>query len=324
MTSDLGGERDEEPPMGGWDSPLWRGVKEASGSEQWKGGQGYDRFPDWMARKVTAIVKAVNERRRFLQKRSAARKIQAAWKSHRTIRDLSQPAKDPDEAARKIQAAYRCHMRKRKYEALANTAKRIGMMDPSHFLRSVCPEEAPYAEAGAGVHVRLRLLGGTFPPSLVYRVYTHRPVSDVNALCPRDYATERGFLGAGHEYERVENNPWRFLQTGKEALHDGNVGNVTSKELTERYTFKLPNERRAKKQRRRQWRRIKWMAQLYSSSATGNEHDMSDEGDDDGEEASHLARWTTLLDPGAYEDAWLSLATSLGSESLAPTDILAA
>lgn len=46
------------------------------------------------------------------------------------------------------------------------------------------------AARGAGVHVRFRLGGACFPPLLLYRIFTHRPVADVGAFAPRDYSTD--------------------------------------------------------------------------------------------------------------------------------------
>jgi hypothetical protein len=37
------------------------------------------------------------------------------------------------------------------------------------------------------MHVRFRLGGATFPPLIFYKIYTHRPVTDMCAFSPRDY-----------------------------------------------------------------------------------------------------------------------------------------
>ncbi|CAN0319629.1 unnamed protein product, partial [Phaeothamnion confervicola] len=39
-------------------------------------------------------------------------------------------------------------------------------------------------------HVRFRLAGSTFPPQICYKLYTHRPVSDIGAFAPRNYADQ--------------------------------------------------------------------------------------------------------------------------------------
>jgi hypothetical protein len=41
------------------------------------------------------------------------------------------------------------------------------------------------------VHVRFRLGGSIFPPKVYFKIFTHRPLCDVNAFAPRDYCNER-------------------------------------------------------------------------------------------------------------------------------------
>ena len=59
--------------------------------------------------------------------------------------------------------------------------------DPAVLLRAVNPREANMSDAACGVHVRFRLGGATFPPLIFYKIYTHRPVTDMCAFSPRDY-----------------------------------------------------------------------------------------------------------------------------------------
>lgn len=42
-----------------------------------------------------------------------------------------------------------------------------------------------------GTHVRFRLGGFSFPPSIYFKIYTHRPLCDINSFAPRDYSKER-------------------------------------------------------------------------------------------------------------------------------------
>jgi hypothetical protein len=62
--------------------------------------------------------------------------------------------------------------------------------DPKELLRSINPREASLVDAASGLHVRLRLGGSTFPPLIFYKIFTHRPVTDICAFCPRNYAKE--------------------------------------------------------------------------------------------------------------------------------------
>lgn len=63
--------------------------------------------------------------------------------------------------------------------------------DPRELLKSINPREAQLADAAAGIHLRFRLGGTLFPPLIFYKIYTHRPVTDICSFCPRDYVNER-------------------------------------------------------------------------------------------------------------------------------------
>ena len=53
-------------------------------------------------------------------------------------------------------------------------------------------QEAELAkDAALGVHIRLRLGGVQFPPNIYYKIFTTRPVADLGAFAPRDYALQR-------------------------------------------------------------------------------------------------------------------------------------
>ncbi len=99
--------------------------------------------------------------------------------------------------------------------------------DPAVLLKSINPLEANYADAACGLHVRFRLGGARFPPLIYYKVFTHRPVTDMCSFSPKDYiaaaaaklkpkerhnkpknGVERTEDMSGW-YKRVENNGWR-------------------------------------------------------------------------------------------------------------------
>lgn len=75
--------------------------------------------------------------------------------------------------------------------------------DPRSLLRAINPSEAHGIDRATQVHVRFRLGGATFPPSLYYKVFLHGSLCDICAFAPRDYANN------GEWYRRVENNHWR-------------------------------------------------------------------------------------------------------------------
>lgn len=62
---------------------------------------------------------------------------------------------------------------------------------PYDLMRSIIPNEASLLDRAAGVHVRFRLGGIVFPPKIYFKIYTHRPLCDVNAFAPRNYCEEK-------------------------------------------------------------------------------------------------------------------------------------
>ncbi len=62
---------------------------------------------------------------------------------------------------------------------------------PRDLLKSINPREAALFDGATGLHVRFRLGGAAFPPMLFYKIFTHRPISDVCAYCPRDYTKDQ-------------------------------------------------------------------------------------------------------------------------------------
>ena len=61
---------------------------------------------------------------------------------------------------------------------------------PAELLRCINFREAQLCDSAAGMHVRFRLGGTTFPPLVFYKIYTHVSVTDINSFCPRDYVRE--------------------------------------------------------------------------------------------------------------------------------------
>ncbi|GBF92143.1 hypothetical protein Rsub_04490 [Raphidocelis subcapitata] len=93
-------------------------------------------------------------------------------------------------AARAIQDAWRARRNRAAFARLRGLLALASAADPRAVLRAVNPREAALLDAAAGAHVRFRLGGGSFPPAVMYKIYTHRPVADINAFAPRDYASE--------------------------------------------------------------------------------------------------------------------------------------
>ena len=132
-----------------------------------------------------------------------------------------------DAAARRISRAWRRYLLRRAFLVARDRIARAERRDPVAVIRAVNPAESVLADAAAGVLVRFRLGGEEFPPTVYYRIHTSRPVADVCALAPRDYAAARARAAKrasrrcasrtgtpspepiGREYEREDGNDWR-------------------------------------------------------------------------------------------------------------------
>jgi len=95
-----------------------------------------------------------------------------------------------EEAAYVIQKAWQSFRNVRIYKYYRDLIQFRERGDPKELLRSINPREAQLADAASGIHVGFRLGGTVFPPLVFYKIYTHRPVTDICAFCPRDYANE--------------------------------------------------------------------------------------------------------------------------------------
>ena len=166
------------------------------------------------------------------------------------------------------------------------------MGDPVELLRTVIPSETNLFDRAAGVHVRFRLGGSTFPPLLLFKVYTHRPCCDVNSFAPRDYTVDRGLIRKDDSsrfsaaqsgtirvgtkyfetltstnctdisrwYQREERNSWRPI------VHQTVVNAVDAALLAQenRKAYHYSNvRRRSDLQKKRRHRRTEWFVKLY-------------------------------------------------------------
>lgn len=100
-------------------------------------------------------------------------------------------------------------------------------------LRFLNYRESTLVDPASGLHVRFRLGGEQFPPKLYYKIFTHRPVTDICTFCPRNYVKEYAKEREQDDskeyvfccvlcamfcrfsvdwYKRQECNPWREVQ----------------------------------------------------------------------------------------------------------------
>eukprot|EP00164_Ancoracysta_twista_P005510 GFYU01007560.1.p1 GENE.GFYU01007560.1~~GFYU01007560.1.p1 ORF type:complete len:524 (-),score=125.88 GFYU01007560.1:3-1574(-) len=222
--------------------------------------------------------------------------------------------------------------------------------DPALMLKCVNPGEANLAEKASGVHVRFRLGGEGFPPTIFYKIYTHSPVIDVNAFAPRHYYKtneKRGYKGAidplkqhnkGHGapveptdgwYTRFENNGWRPVSESMLA----DVGEIHQVKPVKFHYKKLM--RKEKLEQLRKEKQVQWMKKMYAEGRSQQISPHTDTSrsvsglkawndDDDALDEDALLNWTDTLDFDKYHQNWLSLATTGRSDNKPDLDNLEA
>lgn len=63
-------------------------------------------------------------------------------------------------------------------------------------LKCINPREASLIDAASRIHLRFRLGGCSFPPTILYKIFTHAPIADICSFGPRNYAAEQALAGA--------------------------------------------------------------------------------------------------------------------------------
>ncbi|GAQ80325.1 hypothetical protein KFL_000510260 [Klebsormidium nitens] len=249
-------------------------------------------------------------------------------------KDFSMPeSPGRDIAVKKLQRAWKSYWNRKVYRYFRDLIRFRERGDPALLLRSINPTEARYAEAAAGLHVRFRLGGDTFPPMVFYKIYTHRPVTDVCSFCPRDYAAlsqRRGKRQPGTRkqsggeeedwYLRWENNGWRPV--AERLLQP--VDPVTVRTAAVRRPFHYSKlKRREDLEQLARRKKLEWFQQMYKSGREASDFGTDDSGppgDDvsaaegDSEDCDLLS-WTTGLDFDTYQREWVTLATSSRQDS---------
>ena len=156
--------------------------------------------------------------------------------------------------------------------------------DPSLVLRSINPGEAALLQDIPGVHVKFRLGGSSFPPTVFYKIFVHGPMVDIGAFAPRDYVRCRK-LPRGQQinpnlkgsitldqvsqltaeeregwYQRVENNGWRPVS--EQILRENIVEEHEKKKYSMPFHFsKLKRQQQVRKQRKQ--RQLEWKKKLF-------------------------------------------------------------
>eukprot|EP00002_Diphylleia_rotans_P001153 TRINITY_DN10637_c0_g1_i1.p1 TRINITY_DN10637_c0_g1~~TRINITY_DN10637_c0_g1_i1.p1 ORF type:complete len:386 (+),score=46.70 TRINITY_DN10637_c0_g1_i1:72-1229(+) len=150
-------------------------------------------FKDWCASRIQSWWRMIVAKRhysymRFTVYTVAATDIQRLWRWHVRRRLYFQAQKEKTEnAAKVIQRAWRRYCNRQIYAYYRDLIAFRNRGDPRVMLRSINPLEAQLIDAAAGIHVRFRLGGKSFPPTIYYKIFIHNSIVDVNAFAPRDY-----------------------------------------------------------------------------------------------------------------------------------------
>uniref|UniRef100_A0A8C4WQQ4 Chromosome 11 open reading frame 65 n=1 Tax=Gopherus evgoodei TaxID=1825980 RepID=A0A8C4WQQ4_9SAUR len=182
-----------------------------------------------------------------------------------------------------------------------------------------------------------------YPPSIYYKIFTHRPIVDMCANSPRDYTkpTYKQLLPEAihgkiwkddHSgwYKRVENNGWRLLSIRFWRTIDP----VTDEDNTKKKEFHYSKLKRKQDiDQRRKRRKIEWMTKMYYAgslrvktedpttailiqrSAEGIVNAVEKGGTDNVMEweVDELLEWTNALNFEEYISQWKEIATSNSS-----------
>ncbi|XP_026036537.1 protein MFI isoform X2 [Astatotilapia calliptera] len=256
-------------------------------------------------------------------------------------------------AARIIQKTWRGYMASEVFRYFKELIFYCKQQDPKTILKTVNPREAELLDAAAGVFIRFRLGGINFPPDIYYKIFTHRPITDVCAGSPKDYTkqsrrklvaqkTNKGPAVAKDDrsgwYKRMENNSWRlFCNKVVLAREPAEIG--ADKKMDFHYS-KLQRKQDLESWRKR--KKIEWLKQMYKeghlqdhaehrhmaalveSSAQELMETVEKKGDDEilEWELDELLAWTNTLNFEEYMEEWRHLACSYSSElsKVSPTD----
>ncbi|XP_067108209.1 protein MFI [Osmerus mordax] len=178
-----------------------------------------------------------------------------------------------------IQRTWRRHVDTQVFKYFKMLVSFRNQGDPRLLLRSINPREANMLDAAAGAYIRFRLGGISFPPSIYYKIFTHRPIVDMCANSPKDYThpgAKRPIPRQVHNgralvlddqsgwYRRVENNGWRIL-CGKIVLLGDIIETETSSRKIQFHHSKL--QRRQDVERKRRMRKMEWFKKMYKQGS---------------------------------------------------------
>mmetsp|Transcript_2340 Transcript_2340/g.4164 ORF Transcript_2340/g.4164 Transcript_2340/m.4164 type:complete len:532 (+) Transcript_2340:74-1669(+) len=154
-------------------------------------------YSSWCAVRVQSYWRMVRTRRKFLVGRRLVNQvasiiIQTTWRNRMyRLAPKKNVILDVYVAAEMIQLCWRSFCNRRIYKYFRDLVLLKLKGAPYELLRSIIPTESHLLDRASGTHVRFRLGSQIFPPKVYFKIYTHRPLCDVNSFAPRDYKNER-------------------------------------------------------------------------------------------------------------------------------------
>ncbi|KAL0026425.1 hypothetical protein WJX79_008940 [Trebouxia sp. C0005] len=145
------------------------------------------------AKLIQAAVRGFQQRQRFLRQRQGAKCIQRCWRRYSWHKAYI------NRAASRIQEAWRNRCRRKLYIFYRDLIRFREGSPPVDLLKCINPREASIIDAFSGVHLRFRFGGNSFPPTVLYKIFTHAPVTDICSFCPRNYAAQQDFTRRDEE-----------------------------------------------------------------------------------------------------------------------------
>ncbi|XP_033964835.1 protein MFI [Pseudochaenichthys georgianus] len=248
-------------------------------------------------------------------------------------------------AATVIQKAWRRHVCIEVFKYVKCLINECNQRDPKKILKSVNPREAELLDAAAGVFIRFRLGGITFPPNIYYKIYTHRPITDMCASSPKDYTQPDLKKPAAQQnkqrqplkqedrsgwYRRLENNSWRLFCSKVASMSE-------PEEIGANKEMDFHHSRLQRQQDVDMWRKkrkIEWLKHMYNqgrlqthpvhrhmailveNSAQEVMSTIKEKGNAEilEWELDELLAWTNTLNFEDYMQDWKGLACSDSSE----------
>ncbi|KAJ9434774.1 hypothetical protein DIPPA_12500, partial [Diplonema papillatum] len=146
----------------------------------------------------------------------AAVVVQRAWLRYKATRQPRKTHKrewvtERDASAARIQNAWKSYVNGQIFRFYVELIKFRERGDPQVMLKCVNPSEASLVDGASGLHVRFRLGGAAFPPTIFYKIFCHGPVTDLGYFAPKDYTLARKRAAAGTVHNKNLNETQKAL-----------------------------------------------------------------------------------------------------------------